>query len=57
MAIGRFPDRVKAFRKWAQDKVDNAGLSDSATPHKGPSTFSRGRKWRMKRRKRRKRDG
>jgi len=57
MGIGRYPDRVKAFKKWAADKVDNAALSDSATPHKGPSTYSRGRKWRLKRKRRRKQDG
>jgi len=55
MPLGRFPDRVKAFRQWAQSKTDNAVLSDSATPSKGPSTYSVRRKRRKKRRNRRKR--
>jgi len=32
MPYGKFPDRVKPFRQWAQGKVDNSKLSDSATP-------------------------
>lgn len=60
MPMGRYPGRVKPFRKWAQEKMDNAELSDSATPHNAPSTSSRGRgrKWRLKRRRRkRNKDG
>lgn len=56
MPMGRYPDRVKPFRKWAQDKMDNAKLSDSATPSAAKRS-SRGRKWRLKRRKRRQKDG
>lgn len=56
MPMGRYPDRVKPFRKWAQDKMDNATLSESATPHRVKRS-SRGRKWRLKRRRRRKQDG
>jgi len=43
MPWGRYPERVKPFRKWATDKVDNSKLSDSATPHKNRS-FRRRRK-------------
>lgn len=58
MPIGRFPDRVKPFRKWAQEKMDNAQLSESATPHVSKaSSMKRGRKWRLRRRKRRNRRG
>jgi len=35
MPLGRYPDRVKAFRKWSAEKVDNSKLSDSATPSGG----------------------
>lgn len=57
MPLGRFPDRVKAFRQWAQSKTDNAVLSDSATPSNGRSASSvrRMKKRRKKRRNRRKR--
>lgn len=47
MPLGRYPDRVKAFRKWATEKVDNSKLSDSATP-------SGARGWRKRRTRRRK---
>lgn len=33
MPLGRFPGKVKDFRKWANEKVDNAALTESATPH------------------------
>lgn len=33
MPYGKYPDRVKPFRKWAQGKMDDSKLSDSATPH------------------------
>jgi len=46
MPLGRYPERVGPFQKWATDKVKNSKLSDSATPNRG---FNR------KRRKRRKR--
>lgn len=35
MPFGKYPDRVKPFRKWANEKVDNSKLSDSATPSGG----------------------
>ncbi len=50
MPLGKYPDRVKEFRKWATEKVDNSKLSDSATP----SGVSTSRKRRTRRRKHRK---
>jgi len=47
MPLGRYPERVGPFQKWATDKVKNSKLSDSATP-------SRARVGRNKRRRRRK---
>lgn len=44
MPLGRYPDRVATFQKWANDKVKNSKLSDSATPH-------RARKFRKRRRR------
>lgn len=52
MPWGRYPGRVKAFRKWAAERTDNAELSDSATPSKW---LGRGMSFRKKRRRRRKR--
>lgn len=52
MPFYRVPGRVKAFRQWAQGKVDSAELSDSATPSK---VLGRGRTFRTMRRRRRKR--
>jgi len=49
MPLGRYPGRVKDFRKWAAEKADNAQLTDSATPH--VNKFSRGRKVRRWRRR------
>jgi len=34
MPLGRYPERVGPFQKWATDKVKNSKLSDSATPHR-----------------------
>jgi len=48
MPYGRYPDRVKAFRKWASGKVDDSKLSESATA-------SGARGWRKRRTRRRKR--
>lgn len=50
MPLGRYPDRVKPFRKWANEKMDNAKLSDSATPSR-VSRSSRGRRRRRRRKK------
>jgi len=52
MPMGRYPERVKPFRKWAQDKVDNSKLSDSVTPHgRRSSSKSKTRRRRRKKRK------
>jgi len=53
MPWGKYPGRVGPFQKWARDKTTNAELSDSATPG---SKRSRGRKWRLKRRKRKRKE-
>lgn len=51
MPSGRYPDRVKSFRKWAADRVDKAKINDSATSHGGRRRSKK--KWlRKKRRKR-----
>jgi len=49
MPLGRYPDRVKPFRKWASEKVDASKLSDSATPNGRRGSTKR----KMRRRKRR----
>jgi len=51
MGSGRWPDRVKDFRKWSADQVDRGTVAGNKV------TSSRGRKWRMKRRKRKKTRG
>jgi len=48
MPWGRYPERVKAFKKWATERVDSSKLSDSATPH---GFHVKRRKFRMSRRK------
>lgn len=49
MPLGRYPGRVKDFRKWATGMMDNAALSDSATPHVNKA--SRGKRKRRNRRR------
>jgi len=51
MGSGRWPDGVKAFRRWATDQVDRGTVAGNKV------TSSRGRKWRMKRRRRKKTHG
>jgi len=51
MASGRWPDGVKPFKKWATDQVDRGTVAGNK------ATSSRGRKWRMRRRKRKKNRG
>jgi len=53
MPFGKYPDRVKAFRKWASTKVDDSKLSDSVTPS-GRRGF---RKRRIRKKKRAKKEG
>lgn len=52
MPLGRYPGRVKDFRKWAAGKMDSAELSDSATP--SVNRASRGKVKRRRRWRRRK---
>lgn len=47
MPTGRWPDQVGPFQKWATDQVKRGSVA-------GNKVSSRGKKWRMKRRKRRK---
>lgn len=55
MPYGRYPDRVKAFKKWATEIVDKGDLSrgsvTSAARRGKPNSFRRRRR-RLKRRKR-----
>lgn len=48
MPFGRYPGRVKGFKKWAAGQIDNSALSDSATPHGALAA----RRYRRKRRRR-----
>lgn len=54
MPYGKYPDRVKPFRKWAGDRIDKAEINDRATStgSKGSKTSGR-RRPRTFRRKRR----
>lgn len=54
MPWGRYPERVKPFRKWAADKVDKADINDRATG--GRRTGSRGSRTRRKIRRRKTQD-
>lgn len=47
MPYGRYPERVKAFRKWSAERVDKANINDSAT------SKSTSKKRRIRRRKKR----
>jgi len=49
--MGRYPERVGDFQKWATDQVRRGSVAGNKV------TSSRGRKWRMKRKKRKKKDG
>lgn len=48
MPYGRYPERVKQFRKWSAERIDKAKITDSVTG-------SRTSKFHMKRRRRRRR--
>lgn len=53
MPTGAYPGRVKAFRKWSQDRIDKADINNSVTAS-GKSTSSvRARRKRRKKRKKR----
>jgi len=51
MPMGKYPDQVGAFQKWATDQVKRGSVAGNKV------TSSRGRKWRLKRRKGRKKRG
>lgn len=52
MPFGKYPERVKPFRKWAQERVDKATMNDKATSFRRSS-----RGLRRRRRLRKKRTG
>lgn len=47
MPYGKWPDRVKAFRKWSQERIDKGSITDSVTSKSG----SRRKTTRRRRRK------
>lgn len=49
MPYGRYPERVKAFRKWSTERIDKATINDSVTST-GGKTRRRRRRGRTKRR-------
>jgi len=49
MPLGKYPDQVGSFQKWATDQVKRGTVAGNKV------TSSRGRKWRLKRRRRKKR--
>lgn len=49
MPLGRYPDRVKAFNKWARERVDKATINDKVTGASRPRP-----QFRRRRRRRRK---
>lgn len=52
MPYGRYPERVKAFKKWARGQEEAAKLTGSATP----GSFRTFRKRRRRRRRKKKED-
>lgn len=53
MPFGRYPGRVRDFKKWSATQIDNSELSNSATPKARASKAPRKRRSRRWRRKRR----
>lgn len=58
MPYGKYPERVKAFRKWSQERIDKATINDSVTSAGAsrPRPQFR-RKRRFRRRKKKAQDG
>jgi len=52
MPYGRYPERVKDFRKWSTDRVDKAKITDSATGSRSRGTSKNSTRKRRKKRKR-----
>jgi len=50
MPLGRYPERVKDFNKWARGRVDKAKINDSATGSRASLTRRKKRRRRSKRR-------
>lgn len=50
MPYGRYPERVKDFRKWSTERVDKAKINDSVTGSRASVTRRRRAKRRSKRR-------
>lgn len=55
MPYGRYPERVKDFRKWSTDRVDKAKINDSVTGSRVSVTRSRRKNRRSRRRLKRER--
>lgn len=52
MPSGAYPGRVKAFRKWAAERIDKADINNSVTGGRAPTLHvKRKRRRRRKRRK------
>lgn len=52
MPWGKYPEGVGPFQKWATDQVKRGSVAGNKV-----TSSKRGRKWRLKRRKRKKQDG
>lgn len=50
MPYGRYPERVKDFRRWAQDRTDKAKINDSVTGSRVSVTRRKRRRRRSRRR-------
>lgn len=44
MPLGKYPERVKAFRKWAAERIDKASITDSVTGSTTSRTHPRRRR-------------
>jgi len=52
MPMGRYPERIGPFRKWATDQVNRGSVAGNKV-----TSSRKGRRWRLKRKKRRNKDG
>lgn len=52
MPWGRYPERIGDFQKWATDQTRRGTVAGNKV-----TSSKRGRKWRLKRRRRRNRNG
>jgi len=51
MPYGKWPDRVKGFRKWSQERIDKAKITDSVTSTGGKTHPRRRRRRRRSKRR------